>query len=58
LQLKPSLANSLRLHFEKIWWKMNDYSAYQAAKEITIPVLVIHDKDDPSSSRAHTFMII
>jgi esterase/lipase len=26
---------------------MNDYSAYQAAKDITIPVLVIHDKDDP-----------
>jgi dipeptidyl aminopeptidase/acylaminoacyl peptidase len=23
------------------------YSAYQAAKKITIPVLVIHDKDDP-----------
>jgi pimeloyl-ACP methyl ester carboxylesterase len=26
--------------------KMNDYSAYKAAKEITIPILVIHDKDD------------
>jgi pimeloyl-ACP methyl ester carboxylesterase len=25
---------------------MNDYSAYKAAKEITIPILVIHDKDD------------
>jgi predicted alpha/beta-fold hydrolase len=25
---------------------MNDCSAYKAAKEITIPILVIHDKDD------------
>jgi pimeloyl-ACP methyl ester carboxylesterase len=48
LQLKPSLATDLRLHFEKKYGeKMNDYSAYKAAKEITIPVLVIHDKDDP-----------
>jgi pimeloyl-ACP methyl ester carboxylesterase len=48
LQLKPSFATGLRLHFEKKYGeKMNDYSAYQAAKEITIPVLVIHDKDDP-----------
>jgi pimeloyl-ACP methyl ester carboxylesterase len=48
LQLKPSFADGLRLYFEKKYGeKMNDYSAYQAAKEITIPVLVIHDKDDP-----------
>jgi pimeloyl-ACP methyl ester carboxylesterase len=48
LQLKPSFATGLRLYFEKKYGeKMNDYSAYQAAKEITIPVLVIHDKDDP-----------
>jgi pimeloyl-ACP methyl ester carboxylesterase len=48
LQLKPSFADGLRLYFEKKYdEKMNDYSAYQAAKEITIPVLVIHDKDDP-----------
>jgi pimeloyl-ACP methyl ester carboxylesterase len=48
LQLKPNLATDLRLHFEKKYGeKMNDYSAYKAAKEITIPVLVIHDKDDP-----------
>jgi hypothetical protein len=26
---------------------MNDYSAYQAAKENYITCLVIHDKDDP-----------
>jgi pimeloyl-ACP methyl ester carboxylesterase len=48
LELKPIFATNLRLHFEKKYGqKMNDYSAYQAAKEITIPVLVIHDKDDP-----------
>ena len=47
LQLKPSLAADLRLHFEKKYGeKMNDYSAYKAAKQITIPILVIHDKDD------------
>jgi pimeloyl-ACP methyl ester carboxylesterase len=48
LELKPLFATSLRLHFEKKYGeKMNDYSAYQAAKEITIPILVIHDKEDP-----------
>jgi predicted alpha/beta-fold hydrolase len=26
---------------------MDDFSAYKAAKKITIPVLVIHDEDDP-----------
>lgn len=48
LELKPSYSTNLRLHFEKKYGgKMNDYSAYQAAKKITIPILVIHDKDDP-----------
>ena len=48
LELKSSYATSLRLHFEKKYGgKMNDYSAYQAAKEIEIPILVIHDNDDP-----------
>jgi predicted alpha/beta-fold hydrolase len=39
---------------------MNDYSAYKAAKEITIPVLVIHDKDDPEVpvKAGNTFTII
>jgi pimeloyl-ACP methyl ester carboxylesterase len=47
LRFKPSLATDLRLHFEKKYGEnMNDYSAYKAAKEITIPVLVIYDKDD------------
>jgi hypothetical protein len=38
---------------------MNDYSAYQAAKEI-ITCLVIHDKDDPEVpvKQANTFYIL
>jgi hypothetical protein len=46
LQLKPSLATDLRLHFEKSMAKNEWLPAYKAAKEITIPILVIHDKDD------------
>ncbi|OIQ22486.1 MAG: alpha/beta hydrolase [Flavobacterium sp. MedPE-SWcel] len=36
--------------------KINDYSAYVAAKEVHIPVLVIHDKDDkdvPATASQH-----
>lgn len=48
LDLKPDFATGLRMHFEKKYEeKMNDYSAYKAAKETDIPFLVIHDKDDP-----------
>ncbi len=48
LELKPNISTLLRLHFEKKYGeKMNNYSAFLAAKEITIPVLVIHDNDDP-----------
>lgn len=48
LELKPEVATSLRLHFEKKYGgKMNDYSAFKAAKETDIPILVVHDKDDP-----------
>lgn len=51
LELKPNYANRLRLHFEKKYGgKMNDYSAYSAAKDTEIPILVIHDKDDPEVS--------
>ncbi|MFV8369929.1 alpha/beta fold hydrolase [Flavobacterium sp. LB2R40] len=47
LELKPNISTLLRLHFEKKYGeKMNSYSAFLAAKEITIPVLVIHDNDD------------
>lgn len=47
LELKPSTSTQLRLHFEKKYdVNMEDYSAHKAAKEIAIPVLVIHDKND------------
>ncbi|MFV8344467.1 alpha/beta fold hydrolase [Flavobacterium sp. ZB4P13] len=48
LELKPNISTRLRLHFEKKHKEdMNSYSAYLAAKETTIPVLVIHDNNDP-----------
>jgi len=48
LQLKKEIAESLRDLFEdKYHVKMNDFSAYKAAQKIDIPVLVIHDNDDP-----------
>ena len=47
LELKPIISTRLRLYFEKKYHeKMNNYSAFLAAKEITIPVLVIHDTND------------
>ena len=47
LELKPIISNRLRLHFEKKYNEnMDNYSAFLAAKEITIPVLVIHDEND------------
>ncbi|MFQ3173361.1 MAG: pimeloyl-ACP methyl ester carboxylesterase [Flavobacterium sp.] len=47
LELKPNFAIGLRLHFEKKHGeKMNEYSAYKAAKDTNIPLLVIHDKND------------
>ena len=51
LELKPSTSSQLRLHFEKKYKvKMDDYSGYKSAIEITIPVLVIHDKNDTEVS--------
>ncbi|MGO4903979.1 alpha/beta fold hydrolase [Flavobacterium sp. W20_MBD1_R3] len=48
LELKPTVSALLRLHFEKKYGeKMNNYSAFLAAKETAIPVLVIHDNNDP-----------
>ncbi|MFV8376770.1 alpha/beta hydrolase [Flavobacterium sp. LB1P62] len=48
LKLKSSISTLLRLHFEKKYKEdMNSYSAYLAAKKTTIPVLVIHDNNDP-----------
>jgi pimeloyl-ACP methyl ester carboxylesterase len=48
LGLKPSISTRLRLHFEKKYKEeMNSYSAFLAAQETSIPILVIHDNDDP-----------
>jgi pimeloyl-ACP methyl ester carboxylesterase len=48
LELNPNISTRLRLHFEKKYKEdMNSYSAYLAAKETAIPVLVIHDNNDP-----------
>jgi pimeloyl-ACP methyl ester carboxylesterase len=47
LKLKPIYSENLRLYFEKkIGEKMDSYSAYKSAMEVSIPVLVIHDKND------------
>ena len=51
LELKPEYGVKLRDHFEKRFvGKMDDYSAYKAAKEIKIPVLIMHDKEDDDVS--------
>ncbi|MCI9846425.1 alpha/beta hydrolase [Flavobacterium pectinovorum] len=48
LGLKTEISIRLRDYFEnKYQVKMDDFSAYKAAAELEIPVLVIHDKDDP-----------
>lgn len=48
LELKQEISAHLRERFEeKYQIKMNDFSAYKAAQEVKIPVLVIHDNDDP-----------
>lgn len=47
LQLKPSIGIRLRNHFEnKHNVEMDSYSASRVAKEITTPVLIIHDQQD------------
>lgn len=48
LELKTSISSKLREHFEKKYGQeMDSYSGFKSAKEIAIPVLVIHDKNDP-----------
>lgn len=48
LGLKPEISIHLRDYFEnKYEVKMDAFSAYKAAAKTEIPVLVIHDKDDP-----------
>lgn len=51
LEMKPSTSSQLRFHFEKKYkQEMDSYSGYKSAMEISIPVLVIHDKNDPEVS--------
>lgn len=48
LGLKQEISERLRDFFEsKYQVKMDDFSAYKAAQKIKIPVLVIHDYNDP-----------
>ncbi|TPG37673.1 alpha/beta hydrolase [Flavobacterium pectinovorum] len=48
LGLKQEISDRLRDLFEnKYQVKMDDFSAYKAAQKVKIPVLVIHDNDDP-----------
>lgn len=47
LQLKPKIGLLLKNYFEKKYNEpMENYSASFSAKSVTIPVLIIHDKDD------------
>lgn len=51
LGLKQEISDRLRDLFEnKYQVKMDDFSAYRAAQQVKIPVLVIHDNDDPEVS--------
>lgn len=48
LRLKSEISIRLCDYFEtKYQVKMDDFSVYKAAKELEIPVLVIHDENDP-----------
>ena len=51
LELKPIITTKLRLYFEKKYGvEMDSYSGYKSAMDISIPVLVVHDKNDPEVS--------
>lgn len=47
LKLKPGISIRLRDHFEsKYNEKMDSFSASHAAKEVKIPILIVHDEND------------
>lgn len=51
LKLKSGIADKMKIKLEKRFGEtMNKFSAYIAAREITIPVLVMHDEDDDDVS--------
>lgn len=48
LELKPTIGTILRVYLEKKYNEdMNNYSVHLAAAETNIPILVVHDKNDP-----------
>jgi len=48
LQLDPKISNLLRLHFEKqSTQSMHSFSSSVVAKDVAIPVLIVHDQNDP-----------
>jgi pimeloyl-ACP methyl ester carboxylesterase len=47
MNLKPNIADLMRSSFEKTYQEsMENYSGSNAAKEVNIPILVIHDEND------------
>ena len=47
LELKPIISDKMRMYYEKEFGVLlHDFSAHLAAKEVTIPTLVIHDEND------------
>ncbi len=47
LNLEPKIADLMRLSFETTFKEsMENYSGSNAAKDVNVPILVIHDKDD------------
>lgn len=47
LKINPKISDHLKRYFEKKYnTTMDNFSAYKAAAEITIPILVIHDHND------------
>lgn len=59
LKLKSNIAQRMKSNFEnRLGETMNSYSAYIAAKEISVPVLVVHDENDddvPVSAAHHIY---
>lgn len=59
LGLKPEISNRMKSIFEnKIGETINSFSTYMAAKEVTVPVLVVHDENDndvPVSAAHHIY---
>lgn len=47
LELKPVIAEKMKIHFEKKFGEpMENYASHRAAQNVQIPTLVVHDKND------------